>query len=252
MKKVVLLSIVLSICNFLSACAMQPDKSYRQEIAKKDSARAHAELAQGYYSQGQMGIALEEFNAAIKSYPDYAEAYNGLGLVHAALGEDFKAETNFKKALSLSPNSSETQNNYGGFLCSRGRYDESIPYFLEAVKNPLYPSPEAAYLNAGICSLGKKDIKNAKSYFEKSYQIEPLTHRAAYELARMNFEEGNPQLARRYLQNSILTSPTAPMLWLGVLIERALGDKNAQASYELQLKKNYPESAETKALLSGK
>lgn len=250
MKKVVLLSVLLAFA-LLSACAMQPDKSYKQEAAKRDSARAHAELAQGYYAQGQMAIALEEFNAALKNYPDYAEAYNGLGLVHAALGEDFKAETQFKKALALSPNSAETQNNFGSFLCSRGRYDESIQYFLDAVNNPLYPSPEAAFLNAGICSLAKKDIKNAKNYFEKAYQIEPLTHRAAYELAKMSFEESNYLLAKRYLQNSIIVEPTAPMLWLGIKIERILGDKNAQASYELQLRKSFPDSPEAKALISG-
>lgn len=245
MKKVMVLSLLLC------ACAMQPDKSYKQETAKRDSARAHAELATGYYAQNQMGIALEEFNLAIKNNPDYAEAYNGLGLVHAALGEDAKADINFKKALSLAPNSAETQNNYGGFLCSRGRYDESIPYFLEAVKNPLYPSPEAAYLNAGICSLGKKDYKNAKTYFENAYNIQPLTHRAGYELSKMYFEAQEYPKAKQYLQNALVAAPTAPVLWLGVRIERVLGDKDAQASYELQLRKNYPESPETKALLAG-
>ena len=43
---------------------------------------------------------------------------------------------------------------------------------------------------------------------------------------------------------------SAEALWLAVNVERRLGDREAEASYGLQLRRNYPNSPETQALLN--
>ena len=217
----------------------------------RDRAKAHTELGAGYFRQGQMEIALAEFNDAVNADPSYSFAYNGLGLVYANLREDSKAEANFKRAIELEPNNSESHNNYGTFLCARNRVDESMTQFMEAVKNPLYITPGAAYLNAGICSLKKQDVKNAELYFRNALQVQPDLHAAAYQLALIAFNRGDHLLARGYLLNAMAENPRPEMLWLGIRVERVLGDKDAEASYSLLLKNKYPDSEQTKALLSG-
>jgi type IV pilus assembly protein PilF len=202
--------------------------------------------------QGKYEIALSEFNEAIQIDPSFALAYNGLGLVYAALGEDAKADASYKKSIQLQPRSSESHNNYGSFLCSRKRYDESIKHFLEAVKNPLYSTPNLAYANAGICSARKNDLNNAEIYLNKALQIEPLTHSAATQLAEIQFNRGDVVTAKRTLQNALVAKPSAETLWLGIKIERALGDKDSVSSYALQLRQQYPNSEQTRMLLSGK
>jgi len=215
-------------------------------------AQAHTELGAAYLQQSKYEIALDEFTQATKIAPNYALAYNGLGLVNSALGQDAEAEVNFKKSIELQPSSSESHNNYGSFLCSRGRYDESIKQFLDAVKNPLYSTPNLAYANAGICADRKKDTKNAEIYLNKALQIEPLTHSAAQQLADIQFRRGDAKAAKATLQNALVASPSAETLWLGVRIERALGGKDNEASYALQLRQQYPNSEQTRLLLSGK
>ncbi len=215
-------------------------------------ARAHSDLGAAYLQQGKYEIALSEFNEAIQIDPSFALAYNGLGLVYAALGEDAKADANYKKSIQLQPRSSESHNNYGSFLCSRKRYDESIKHFLEAVKNPLYSTPNLAYANAGICSARKNDLNNAEIYLNKALQIEPLTHSAATQLAEIQFNRGDVVTAKRTLQNALVARPSAETLWLGIKIERALGDKDSVSSYALQLRQQYPNSEQTRMLLSGK
>ncbi|HSF71317.1 MAG TPA: type IV pilus biogenesis/stability protein PilW, partial [Methylotenera sp.] len=177
---------------------------------------------------------------------------NGLGLVYAALGEDVKADAGYKKAIQLQPRSSESHNNYGSFLCSRKRYDESIKHFLEAVKNPLYSTPNLAYANAGICSARKNDIKSAEIYLTKALELQPLTHSAATQLAEIQFNRGDAPAAKQTLQNALVASPSAETLWLGIKIERVLGDKDNVSSYALQLRRQYPNSEQTRLLLSGK
>ncbi len=247
--------VLISACfTMLIACATTPTNSNNStydETALSARARSHTDLGAAYYQQNKLEIALDEFNRAVEIDPNYGQAYNGLGLVYAALGEDANADANFKKAIQTDPKNSESHNNYGSFLCSRKRYDESIPEFLAAVKNPLYATPNLAYANAGICSARKNDTKNAEIYLNKALQIEPLTHSAAQQLADIQFKRGDVATAQKTLQNALIAAPTPETLWLGIKIARALGDKDAEASYALQLRQQYPNSEQTRLLLSG-
>jgi type IV pilus assembly protein PilF len=243
--------LALLMLMLLSACAgTGPSKS---ETTVRQRAQIHSELAGGYFAQGQIAIALEEFTLSAKIDPDYAVAYNGLGLVHGALGEDAKAEANFKHSLKLDPNSSEAHNNFGTFLCARNRIDESIAEFMKALKNPLYTTPETAYLNAGVCALKKQDEKSAEIYLQKALQIRPDLRQASGHLARIYFDRNEYMKAKNHLQFAMMAQNPGPELaWLGVLISRELQDRNGEASYSLLLKNKYPDSEETRNLLSGK
>ena len=247
MTKLVWIALLL-----LTACASPKGPEYiGSESNLRERARIHTELGAGYFGQNQMEIALEEFTEAARIDPTYGLAYNGLGLVYANLREDVKADNNFQKSLKLEPRNSESRNNYGTFLCSRNRIDESITQFLEAVKNPLYATPALAYLNAGLCSLRKNDVKNAELYLQKALQADPLLNQAAYQLALIQFNRSNFPQAHLYLQNALVSVPSAETLWLAIRIERKLGSRDAEASYALQLRSKYPNSEQTKALLAG-
>lgn len=244
---------LIALILMLSACATQQNTNpYNQESDNTKRAKAHTDLGAAYFQKGSYDIALKEFQIAIDFDPQYAWAYNGLGLVESALGENEKADAAFKKAIQLDPKSSEAHNNYGNFLCKNGGYTESVSHFLEAVKNPLYKTPHLAYTNAGICSLRKNDILNAEKYFARALQIQPLTHSAAYQLANIQFNRGEATQAYRTLQNTLVAAPSPEVLWLGIKISRAIGDKDSEASYAIQLRKQYPNSPEAKQLIESR
>jgi type IV pilus assembly protein PilF len=59
--------------------------------------------------------------------------------------------------------------------------------------------------------------------------------------------------ARNYLNRvTQLVQASAEVLWLGLRVERQLGDRNAEASYALQLRNRFPDSAEARLLAAGK
>lgn len=246
-KQIIQLILVLS----MAGCVSQ-EQQVRDTENIKARARAHTDLGAVYYQNKQYEIALEEFTEAIRIDPTFALAYNGLGLVHSSLGQADIADKNFKKAIQLEPNNSESHNNYGSFLCARGFYDESIKEFLAAVKNPLYATPAVAYSNAGICSIRKKDYVSGEGYLLKALQINPLLSSAAYQVALLQFNRGDVVTAKKSLQNVLLIEPSPEMLWLAIQIERALGAKDAEASYALELRRKYPNSEQAKLLQSGK
>ena len=178
--------LVLMLVTFLTACGtlgQQSGSNANESLHQLDSAREHANLGAAYLQQNKLEIALNEFSKAIEVTPSYAAAYNGIAMVRSELKQDELAEFNFKKATQIDPSASQACNNYGAFLCSREGCSESVPQFLEAVKNPLYRTPNLAYTNAGIC--GKCDIDNAERYLSKALQIRPLTHAAAHHLAEI-------------------------------------------------------------------
>lgn len=243
---------VLTLFSFLTACETMGRQSSNGPASRHqlDSARAHTNLGAAYLQQNKLEIALDEFSKAIAVMPSYAAAYNGLAMVRSSLRQDEEAEYNFKKAIQMDPSASEAYNNYGTFLCSRGRHAESVTQFLEAVKNPLYSTPNLAYANAGICAKRANDVVNAERYLNQALAIQPLTHAAAYPLAEIQFSHGDAPTAKRTLQNAILVAPNPEMLWLGIRIARKLGDKNSEASYSLELRRKFPHSKEAKLLLS--
>lgn len=241
----------------LAGCATQPaDSSGQQTITRTlASAKVHTELAASYYERTQLGVALEELGKALKAEPDYAPAYNVRGLVNMALHEDRQAEEDFQHSLRLDNSNSDAHNNYGWFLCQRGKERDSIKHFMAALKNPLYATPEKSYLNAGVCSKKGGNTRDAEEFLQKALRLRPNMPEALLGLADMSFANGDYAGAKsyfmRFAQASEPASLTAENLWLAVRIERRLGDKNSEESYALQLRKRFPDSRETQLMLHG-
>jgi type IV pilus assembly protein PilF len=170
-----------------------------------------------------------------------------------ALREDEQADADFRRSLQLDSENSETHNNYGWFLCQRGREKESIKQFQESLKNPLYATPETAYVNLGLCSKKAGVMKEVESNLQRALIMRPGMPEALYGLADWNYDKGDYAGAKAYFSRFSQSSPdlTAEQLWLAVRIERKMHDRNSLASYALQLRKRFPDSRETQLLLQG-
>lgn len=215
-------------------------------------ARIHTQLAAGYYEIGNQGVALEEIKEALRADINYGPAYNVAGLIYGQLKEDRLAEQNFLRALSINPGDADTHNNYGRFLCDRGRAEQGVKHFLSAVSNPLYPAPERSYVNAGICARRTGNSAAAEEYFQAALKSRPNQQQALYQLADMAYARADLAAAKGYLGRLAQAGvTTAEVLWLGARVERKLGDRNAEASYALQLRNRFPNSAEARALSAG-
>lgn len=215
-------------------------------------AKIHTELGAGYYARGQYAVALQALDKALAAEPSYAPAYNILGLIRAELREDPRAEEAFRRAIALQPQYSEAYNNYGLFLCQRGRVDEALPRFESALGNPLYSTPERALVNAGTCSLSKGNVVGAEVFFMRALKRAPNYAYALLGMAEVDFRQ-NRLLATRGKLHQLADAGelNAQALWLGVRVERALGDRAAEVSYGTQLRRRFPEAMQTQWLIMG-
>ena len=254
MKKMLTAAVMVALCG----CASRgPDSAgYAPQAADTDAqarARIHAELAAGYLELGNLGVALQEAKESLAADSNFVPAYNVLGLAYMELRDDKAAENSFQRALRLSPLDSDSNNNFGWFLCQRKREKESVKYFLDALRNPLYQTPEKSWLNAGVCSRQAGDLTNAEEYFQRALKLRPNQPQALQQLADMSYRRGDFVGAKTYLSRvqRDAASPSAEFLWLALRVERRLGDRNAEQSLGFQLKKNFPDSREARSLAAG-
>lgn len=229
------------------AVSAQPATSDEQQRAK-----VHTELGSLYMLDGRTAIALEEARIALAADPNYAPAYNLLGMIHMVLNESGLAEENFQKALRLAPGDPEISNNYGWFLCQNGREKVSIAYFMAAAKNPLYTIPTKPYTNAGVCSLRLKDDRAAEDYLLTALRLSPTNTQALFWLADIAYRKGRYSEARQWTSDiEKMMEPTAEVIWLALRIERKLGNRDAEARYATQLRRRFPGSPEQRLLSQG-
>jgi type IV pilus assembly protein PilF len=256
------LAAVAALVAALAGCATEPSSdsgprsgeapALGSESTEKARARIHVQLAAGYYEIGNMGIALDEVKEAQRSDPNFAQAYAIAGLIYAALKEDRLADQNFQRALALDPGDSDAHNNYGWYLCERGQGEQAMKHFQTAVRNPLYPSPERSYVNAGLCSRRSGNAAAAEQYFQTALKTRPSQPQALFQLADIAYARGDLATAKAYLGRLAQSGvTTAEVLWLGTRVERKLGDRNSEASYARQLRNRFPNSIEARALNAG-
>ena len=221
--------------------------------AATQRARTFTDLAAAYYERAQYKVALDELRKAITADSDYGPAYHVYGLVYMDLAEDKVAEESFRRAIELNPKDSNARTSYGWFLCTRGQYDAGLAQFTEALSNPLYAQPEKAMINVGLCAEKKGDLLLAESSLVRALKLQPDNPSIILTLANLNFRQGRLMDARRLLdRHDELAPQSAESLWLGVRLERKLGDRAQEAAYGLLLRKRFPDSNEVRLLLAGK
>jgi type IV pilus assembly protein PilF len=216
-------------------------------------ARIHTDLAVNYLEIRNLGVALEEAGIAQRTDPTYVPAYNVAGLIYIELKDDRMAEESFRQALRINARDSDTNNNYGTFLCQRKREAEGIKHFLLAISDPLYPYPDRSYVNAGVCARRRGDMDEADNYFRNALKVQPNQIQALYQLADMSYTRARYAEARSLLTRLIPVASGSPeILWLMLRTERRLGDGNSLDSLAHQLRTNFPTSAEAGLLAAGR
>ena len=219
----------------------------------RERARIHTELAGSYYQRGNLGVALSEARIAIAADSGYAPAYNVLGLVYGDLREKDLAGEAFERALRFNPNDPDTNHNYAWFLCENKREEESIRYFLMAVRHPLYATPQKSYAMAAVCAMRKNNERDAYDYLERALKLDPNYYPALINLAQLKYRRGELDGARNLVARyNKLAEPTAESLWLALRIERKVGDSSSVTSYANQLRRRFPGSKEYQELQKGR
>ena len=97
-------------------------------------AKSHLEAGNAFVDQEQFTQAAVEYQKAIRLDPEYAEAYNNLGISLAEQGEMADAVKAFREAVRIDPEDAESQSNLGNALLQLGLAVEAVAPLREALR----------------------------------------------------------------------------------------------------------------------
>jgi tetratricopeptide (TPR) repeat protein len=94
-------------------------RAYRRALPSAGAA-AHFNLGNCLYELGDQAAAAAAFEAAVAAAPDYAEAWNNLGIARSALQRGADAIAAFRRALQLVPHYADAHYNLADALAAAG------------------------------------------------------------------------------------------------------------------------------------
>lgn len=241
MRLLCLLIPLLSACVTVEKGPSDPEKA----------SAINVQLGIGYLQQNKLELANEKLLKALAYNPKSASAHNAYAILQDRLLVKDKAAYHYEKATTLDPQDSQAANNYGTFLCRNNQEAKSETYFLRALKNPLYRTPEFAYTNAALCliKIGKKD--KAVGYLSKALAANSNFPVALVTMGKVAFDDQNYKNAKLYLDRyHLVAKPGAKSLWLSIRIELELNRNQNVNELTDQLLTNFPDSDEYKSWLA--
>ena len=240
------LTLLLLLLTGLQACvSVDP-----QQTQNEKASAVNVQLGIGYLQQNKLELASEKLEKAVRQDPKSASAHNAYAILQDRLGQKDKAEYHYERAVDLDPKDSQAANNYGAFLCNNGRELEAEEYFIKATDNPLYKTPEYAYTNAAICLLKVNRVEPAREYLRRALAARPDFAAALLAMADINFNEGDNDAAKLYLDRyHLVAQASAKSLWLAIRNTLELDADGDVTEYGERLEKDFPKSEEYQSWL---
>jgi type IV pilus assembly protein PilF len=219
---------------------------------QRKRARIRVELALGYFQQGKTNIALDEIKLAIAADPTFSDAYSLRGLVYMSINDYAFAEESFNKALLIRKNDPNVLHNLGWLKCQQAAYVLALGYFEKALADPAYMGRAKTLMAQGLCQVKAGLLSEAESSFLKSYEYDPGNPVTGYNLSKLLFQK--PELTRaqfyiRRLNNTEFAN--AESLWLGIKVEKQMGNLQAVEQLASQLEKRFTQSPEAASYRRG-
>lgn len=241
----------------LAACKSSPPAyqapvrgTYKKQPAQ--AAVANMQLALEYMKLGQLATARECIERALTEDSSNPSVQLTAGLVYERVNEMKKAESAFDTAMRIGKGDPNIQNAYAGFLCRTGKNIAGEKLFAEVIRNPLYTTPEVAFVNAGVCARSAGNVLDADRYFNGALSIRPNMPEALLQLGNDALDRGDAADARDIVQRYLaVNAPSPEILWLGFRAQRKLGDPVAAAVFARRIQTEFPTSEPAQNIRNG-
>lgn len=250
-----------AVAYFLAACVSttstendvrgkteKTETSKEKEKKRQDAASLNVQLGVAYLNRGDVAVAQEKLDRAMKEDPSNPAVHSGMALLYERLGKPAQADKEFREALRLAPRDPDTLNNYAVYLCRNGRTDEGVKLFLDAAQNALYATPAVAFTNAGVCLRTAKRYDQATTQFQRALAVRPNFAEAAFQLADTDFSLGQLKDARSLVDRYLASFDATPdLLLIGFRVAHAQGDRLAAERFSRRLRVDFPNTDQARA-----
>jgi type IV pilus assembly protein PilF len=242
-----ILQVGIVMCAFISCTSNNTANNVSQNPADyKKAALLNVQMGETYFARGQSMRAKAKFLHALELQPKMPEVHSAMAYYYENIGEDELALQYHKNAIRYGDGQGGFYNNYGTFLCNKKHYQQADVAFNQALNDPKYIQTGQIYENAGNCALQANKVAKAQMYFTKAINHEPERADVLLSLADCDYKLGHYTQAKHHLDEYMYNRQhNSKSLFLSVLINNKLNNKDLAASDALKLKSLFPASAET-------
>jgi Tfp pilus assembly protein PilF len=170
-----------------------------------DSQAIRTKLGIYLAESGNVAEAVPLLRASVSGeFPDL-DALNALGISLARSGRADEAVTTFRRILESSPSDAMALENLGSIALERGALTEARDYFTRALASD--PASAQAHNGLGVVAMKSGDRRAAIDHWRQSVARDPTNFHALYNVAMALVDEGQPTVARPYLERFARTAP---------------------------------------------
>ena len=247
------LLMTFAVMVLVSACITTSDGPPEPEANADESAQRFFQLGAQYYRNGSYELARDRLVTTLEYDPKMAIAHSTLALTYVQLQNRRLADDHFKLAVRYGPDNFDVRNAYAVYLCQNKDYDEARKQFDKAIAIYNNDNAEIMLTNAGVCMVSKPDYDLAEEYFREALEFKSSYGEALLQLSSLKHKTGQDLHARAFLQRYMITNkPSSSVLYLGMSIEKKLGDERAATDYSNQLLRDFPNSAEARFVIQNR
>jgi type IV pilus assembly protein PilF len=241
----------VAICSLLlTGCISTTTGSAPIEANAANAAELNYQLGARYYQNGKYNLARDRLLLSVELDPQRAVSHSTLALTYEALGNLRLATESYEEAVRLEPRNFEVQNTYAVFLCNQRDFEAARKHFDKAANHPENDNAEVTLTNAGVCMAQKPDFGAAEAFFRQALDRRSNFPEALLQLCLLKYQQEDYLGSRAFLQRFVGTSKaSAGVLYLGAQIEEKLGDDRARKEYVDQLLRDFPTSPEARKVL---
>lgn len=236
---------ILLLCASAAGCITSSTGLFSGDPAGDQAAKDSVALAMAYLRSGDTARAKQPLSSALEHNPRSAPLNNAMALVYSVEQEFEISEHYYQKAIKYDPSFTAAYFNYGALLYGLERYAEAAEQYRIAAEDTVYLQRAVVFENLGATLLQLGQREAAREAFSRALTLNGDLSRSHLNLAEMYYDAQNFDASRKHFDRFAELSRHSPAsLWLGIRLQRIFQDQDAIASYALQLRNMFPDSAE--------
>lgn len=201
------------------------------DAVRASDARTLYEEGLALQKAGELGPALDLYNAVLEIDPDHAQAHVSLIAAHGMLGDERQAVLHFERATARNPDIAEAHYNLGLMRHHARDFKAAVAAFSKALE--INPMDAQAHGNMGVSleQLGRG--AEAEKHFRLALTHDPADSTANFHMGRRLAERGRHREALSYLEKALESEGGQPALtaYVLALTHRQLGNVEQTRKY---------------------
>jgi len=177
-----------------------------EDVARRGADQSVMVVLAGYLQEaGALDRSIAVLEAILAAHPDYADAYNSLGVAYSRLGRHDEARAAFARVLQLDPTSATAYENLGVDQLGAGNLAGAAADLARALE--IDPRLARAHNALAAVYLRQRREADAIAEWRRALEIEPRLYDALYNVGTTLWDAGHRDDARPFLDRFVREAP---------------------------------------------